>query len=515
MKTFAAIDVGSYALEMKIFEMSMKGGIKLIDSLRHQIDLGTDAYVTGKISNAKIDELCRVLKEFKDVADSLRVDDYKAYCTSAIREASNSAIILDRIRQRSGIEVDIISNSEQRFLHYKAVAYRNAATFDSNMKNSTAILDIGGSSIQISLFEDGRLVTTQNLKLGVLRLQERMNHLNARNAHYEELLGEIIDSQLSVFRKLYLKDFDLKNLILVDDYISDAVMYLDLECREGSMSIQRMSEIYDVLDQNTMSDIARILGIPEDNVTLCQISTVLLKKITELTGIVNIWIPGITLGDGMAYAYAEEHKMIPKGHDFEQDIVSSARTLSKRYMGSRKRSETLETIALNIFDSTKKIHGMSDKERLLLRISTLLHDCGKYISMVNLGECSYNIIVYSEIIGLSHHEREIVANVVKYNHMEYNYQDVCLHESDLGHDECLSIAKLTAILRLANGLDRSHKQKFKNVKISLKNDELIFTVDTQMDISLEKGLFYHRAEFFDEVFSIHPVIRQRSTYGSK
>ena len=73
----------------------------------------------------------------------------------------------------------------------------------------------------------------------------------------------------------------------------------------------------------------------------------------------------------------------------------------------------------------------------------------------------------------------------------------------------LKIAKLTAILKLANGLDRSHKQKFKDIKISLRDHELIITVNTNEDITLEKGMLGDRADFFEEVFSVRPVIKQR------
>lgn len=509
MRTFAAIDVGSYALEMKIFEMSDEKGIKLIDTLRHQIDLGTDTYIGGRVSNEKIDELCNILREFKDTCEYMKVDDYRAYGTSALREASNQAIILDRIMQRSGIKIEPLSNSEQRYLHYKAVAYRNSEAFDEALGKKTAILDIGGSSIQISLFDDGRLITTQNLKLGVLRLQERMNHLNARTRHYEELLQEIISSQLSVFKKLYLKDFVINNLILVDDYISEATIHLQNDNKKDTLDNVAINRIFEVMADLTTAEIAKELDIPEDNVNLCHISAVLLKSISDLAEIEKVWVPGVTLGDGMAYEYAEAHGLIRGGHDFERDIISSAQNLSKRFNGSRKRSETLEAIALNIFDTTKDIHGMNERDRILLRLATMLHDCGKYISMVNLGECSYNIIIYSEIIGISHKEREIVANVVKYNHQDFSYDEVFNRSTDLNREECLRISKLIALLRLANGLDRSHKQKFRDVQIELEDDELIFTVTTPVDITLEKGLFYNRAEFFEEVFSVKPVIRQK------
>ena len=191
-------------------------------------------------------------------------------------------------------------------------------------------------------------------------------------------------------------------------------------------------------------------------------------------------------------------------------MLFRSQNISKRYMGSRRRSETLEKIATTIFDSMKKVHGLGRRERLLLRIATLLHDCGKYISLVNLGECSYHIILSTEIIGLSHKEREIVANVVKYNHMDFDYKEVMGESNTIDRGAYLTIAKLTAILKVANGLDRSHKQKFKDVKAVLKERELVITVEDTVDITLEKGLFTRRSDFFEEVYSIRPVIRQRS-----
>lgn len=132
--------------------------------------------------------------------------------------------------------------------------------------------------------------------------------------------------------------------------------------------------------------------------------------------------------------------------------------------------------------------------------------------MVNLGDCSYHIIMSTEIIGLSHKEREIVANVVRYNHMPFEYYESLGKYIMLDEDAYLIIAKLTAILRVANGLDRSHKQKFKDVKTVVKDDKLVIQVNTAADITLERGLFENRADFFEEVFSIRPVIRQKKTF---
>ncbi|HJA92835.1 MAG TPA: HD domain-containing protein [Candidatus Eisenbergiella merdipullorum] len=509
VKTFAAIDVGSYELAMKIFEFSSKTGMKEIDHIRHRLDLGNDTFATGKISYEKVDELCYILREFTGIMKTYRVEGYKAYGTSAIRETENTAIVLDQIRQRTGISIDVLSNSEQRFLDYKSIALKGE-DFGKIIEKGTAIVDIGGGSIQLSLFDKDTLVATQNLRIGVLRLQELLGELNARPSKYESLLEEMIDSQLAVFKRMYLKDRDVENIIVVDDYVS-MLMQKRLAGSQsaGYVDSEGYSRFMEYLRTHSKEEAAAHFDVSEENLKLICISATLLRRVVKLMDAKLIWAPGVSLCDGIAYEYAEKNKILVPKHDFEQDIVACARNISKRFLGSKRRGETLEHICMTIFDSMKKVHGLGKRERLLLRIAALLHDCGKYISMVNLGECSYQIIMATEIIGLSHREREIVANVVRYNHQPFVYDEKLGAPTGMDNSSYLTIAKLTAILRVANGLDRSHKQKFKDFKTALKENKLIITVNTAEDITLEKGLFGAKAAFFEEVFSVRPVIRQK------
>lgn len=508
MKTFAAIDVGSYELSMKIFEISRQNGLREIDCIRHRLDLGTDTYATGKVSYGKVDELCRILREYKKIMAGYKVEDYQAYGTSAFREMENAIIVLDQIEQRTGIKIDVLSNSEQRFLDYKSIASKGKV-FNKIIEKETAILDIGGGSIQISLFVKDTLVTTQNLKLGVLRLQDKMSHLNLKPSQYETMIDEFISSQLAVFKKLYLKDRKISNIIVVDDYISAVMEHKMAKVEDACIEAAEMELFMEKVREKSIMEAAKILDMPEENIPLLYISSVLLNRIAKVMDAKMIWVPGVSLCDGIAYEYGEKTKLIKANHDFEQDIIVSAQNISKRYMGSKRRGETLEKIALTIFDSMKEIHGLGKRERLLLRLATILHDCGKYISLVKLGECSYNIIMSTEIIGLSHIERVIVANVVKYNHMDFDYYEIMGQDINLNRDDLLKIAKLTAILKITNGLDRSHKQKFKDIKAVVKEEKLIIVIDTPVDITLEKGLFYRRSDFFEEVYSVKPIIRQK------
>ena len=512
MKVFAAIDVGSYELAMKIFTINAKSGLKEIDFVRHRIELGTDTYRNGKISYDHMNELCGVLKDFKEIMRSYRVDDYRAYATSAFRESENAEIILDQIKNRTGIDISIISNSEQRFINYKAIASRGEA-FDDIIKKGTAIVDISGGSIQISLFDKALLVTTQNLELGILRLRDRLGRLQPSSIHYEELLEEVIDNQLIVFKQMFLKGRDIKNIIVVDDYVSVLLKnHKSYKENPGYSDRENYFSFVTTILHKSTADIARKLGIAQENASLMLHSAILVKHLMEAIDADLLWAPGVTICDGIAYEYAENHKLITLEHDFEKDILSCTDDISRRYLGNKKRVEAMERIALTIFDGMKRYHGLGRRERLLLQIAVKLLECGKYISFVGMGDCSYQIIMATEIIGLSENEREIVANIVRYNSVDFEYYNILGRRTTLDEKSYLIIAKLTAILRVADGLDRSNKQKFKEVKAAVRDGKLFLSVDTMEDITLERGLFGEKAKFFEEVYSIVPVIRQKKRF---
>ena len=134
----------------------------------------------------------------------------------------------------------------------------------------------------------------------------------------------------------------------------------------------------------------------------------------------------------------------------------------------------------------------------MLQIGAIIHGCGKFISTRNIGICAYNIIMATEIIGLSHEERELIAKVVRNHEDEYNY-------SDSG----TKVAKLTAMLSLANALDASHRQKLSDSRMAVKDGELIITANYMEDISLELMEVTMCENFFEEIFGIKPILKKK------
>lgn len=119
---FAAIDVGSHETAMRIYEISKKHGVHELEYLHHTARLGYETFSTRHISYHTIDKLCNILLGFKEKMMEYRIKDYMIIATSALREADNNLIVLDQVKQRTGFQIKILSNSEQRYLCYKAIA---------------------------------------------------------------------------------------------------------------------------------------------------------------------------------------------------------------------------------------------------------------------------------------------------------------------------------------------------------------------------------------------------------
>ena len=506
--TFAAIDIGSYYIAIEVFELSRKGGLKSLNRIRQNLETGRDTYALHKITMARLNELTRILNDFKQIMKEYGVSDYRACAKSAIREADNRYLVVDHIYRATGIRVDVLSNSEQRFLGYKSIASRGAE-FQTFIEKGTAIVDVGGGSIQVSLFDKDALVATQNILLGSLKIRERLASLEHETIHYDKLVDELIRKDLINFKRMYLKNRKIENIILVGDYFTNLI-FQNRNDLNKTASRETFMKWYEHVVNCPLREVADELGIPSDLSTVLIPIAVLYRQLIETLEAETIWLPGIQLTDGIAYDYGERNKIIRSSHDFEKDILQAARNISRRYASNKAHNEALIASADAIFDVVKKSSHLTPRDKLLLRVACYLHDCGKYISLVNVAECSYNIIMSTEIIGLSERERRIIANVVRYNTQELGYYRQMGANSELGTEDYMLVAQLVAIMRMANCLDQSYLQKIEELRVIKKDSELILSVAANGDFTLERGVFRENVDFFEEIFNLKPVLKMKS-----
>ncbi len=517
IKVFAAIVIGSMETEMRIYELSQRKGMKEIDCISTRLGLGEDAYSSGKLDMEKVEELCAVLNEFRQIMQGYHVDEYETVATSAFREIRSSLITRDYIENQTGMQIRVLSNSEQRFLDYKSIA-SESSFFEPIIQSGTAIVDIGGNSMQVSVFDKDKLITTQNIRIGKVLAREMYFPAAKNLKHYEAMLRELVEQEMNGFGKLYQKERQIRNLLVDDSDLLGLVRRQKEKTQASSagsssdmFNVNRKDfmDTYNMLMNMEEEDIVRQFDLTPESARMIVQSMVFCSTLMEKLGAETLWLMDVSICDGLCYDYGIRMKILRKGHNFEEDIIAASRVIAKRYKSSKQHVEHVEELCIEIFNKTRKIHGLGQRERLLLQIAAILHDCGKYISLTNYYECVYNIVMATEIIGLSHRERRMIATIVRFDTAEFGYYDDWFRSTGVTREEYIIITKLTAILRIANALDRSCTQKCRGASVTVKNDQLQISVATQEDLTLEALTLEQRADFFEEVFSIRPVIRQK------
>ena len=276
--TFAAIDIGTYDVTLEIFEISKKAGIHSIDTVRHRLELGRDTYACGKIGPEMVEELCRILQDFVRIMDGYRVDASRVIATSSLREAENNLFVLGKIRQMTGLQVEILSNSEQRFLSYKAIASIESR-FNKMIEKGTAIVDVDGGSTQISLFDKAALVTTQNIRMGNLRVRERLQPVIGETTHYERLVEELIQNRIYSFRKMYLKDRKIENIVLNGDFITETVFRGTVDRENRTLTREEFQNWYQTVVGYSPTELAVKLDVPIEFSSLLRPSAIIYHRL--------------------------------------------------------------------------------------------------------------------------------------------------------------------------------------------------------------------------------------------
>ena len=477
-KTFAAINVGSNEISMKICEITPRKGARELDTVKTIIELGSDTYNKGYIEENNLNKLCDTLLKFRRKMKEYDVSDYRAYASSAVREAENASMIIERIKMCTDFDVQILSNSEQRFMNYKAFVATGMDVDVATHKNN-ALLDIGAGSLQISIFDRRNLVQTQNLPIGAVRIRDYLTRFGSDTVDLETLMEEYASNAIIEFRNLFLNDKDIKSIIAIGDGINNLKKVGPELSIANSISREQFRILYKRVVDIKPEDLAERYGIPYERATLMLPMAIIYQSFLDNSRAEEILTPNVIFCDGIIADYMDKQGTFLMDKNFDQDILASVNTIAKKYKVNRAHVQNVSDNALAIFDSIRKLHGLGKRERLQLQIAAILHNCGKFVNMKDVSLISYHIVMATEILGLSHKEREEIANAVYYNGF---YLPSELRASGrIGSADYMKVAKLTAILRLADVLDKSYKQKITNLRISLHDNTLVIYTDTLED----------------------------------
>ena len=163
------IDVGAHSIRLDIFEVSKKNGISLLESLSRTINLGYDVFRHGQVSPETLARLSSMLSDFALKLAEYRITFCRVVATSAIREAFNRDLVINRIRNDAGLELEVLETPEEIRITYLAMREALRRRFDFGMLSGIGLM-IGTGSLQIFYFAHGLMRFCEEIPLGTTRL---------------------------------------------------------------------------------------------------------------------------------------------------------------------------------------------------------------------------------------------------------------------------------------------------------------------------------------------------------
>ena len=499
----AVIDLGSSAARMVIAEVSPDGSIRVIESLNKPVALGKDVFVSRRISRAAALEAIEILQGFTDLMRQYRVTNCRAVGTSALREAADRETFLDRIYMRTGIEVEVIEGIEENRLVYGAV---QKVLGDRLAEEDAFLIEVGSGDTDITLLRKGKVVMAHTIRSGSLRLLRERGDLDAdRAAAVRGLRQRVKNAAEGLSREFALGH--------VENYVALGSEARFLAGRVGKDFVPRCAAVAPEdfrrflrhVAAMSPDDIVEELNIPYADAETLVPALIIYERFLQITTPTRILVPMVSMRDGLLLEMAD--MLAETGEsDFTKQILASAQALGQKYRYDEAHALHVTQMAMSLFDFTQEDHGLGRRERALMEVAAVLHDIGTFVSASGHHKHGQYLVKNSEIFGLRRNDLAIVGNVVRYHrralpdtrHPEY---------APLSREDRVKVSKLAAILRVADALDRGHRQHVRRLSFRSEGDDFTINVGGNVDLSLERAGLPGKADLFAQVFGYDVVLR--------
>jgi len=290
----AAIDIGSNAARLLISEVTVddKGAAKFnkIDLIRVPLRLGFDVFEKGEISTHRIDMISQTMKAYKHLLNIYEVKHLKACATSAMRDAKNGIAVIKKIKKETGIEIEIISGSDEA-----AFIYENHIAENLDKEHSYLYIDVGGGSTELTFFSNNKLVFKDSYNIGTIRL--------LKNKVSEDLWDEMKES-------IKLKTKGHKEVTAIGSGGNINKIFSLSKTKEGKpLSIELLRDYYKELSNVSLDDRINIYKLKEDRADVIVPALQIYINVMRWAGAIEIYVPRIGLADGLIQHLYEEIKL--------------------------------------------------------------------------------------------------------------------------------------------------------------------------------------------------------------
>ena len=504
MQTIAAIDVGSNAIRMMVGRFNETRKLEVLENIRLPVRLGTDAFGSGHLQEVTIQQTVNAFRHFQRVASDLEVTKVRAIATSAMREATNGDILIDRVLRATEIGIETISGEEEARLIHLAVASM------INLRGKHAVLiDIGGGSVEVTIAEDKKVISTESYNIGTVRLLEKLNgesksffSLAAPKHPLSLLIREYAEAaRQRIDREIGHAKVDV--CAATGGNVEELGRLRQKLFKRDSDKLITMGELQDLIEElsnMSVKDRIRKLKLRSDRADVILPAAIVLHLIAREAGVKQVAIPGVGLKDGLLLDIAADMKL-SQGMPRREQVWESALRLGHKYQFDANHARLTARLAGHLFDQSTELHHLSQDERLLLEVGALLHDIGHFINTIDHDKHGYYILEANPLIGLNEHQQEIVASLIRYHRSSFPSPED-LNFRALPQNDRATVTKLCALIRLADGMDVSHAQPVSDAMLTPRKNGWLLTLHGRGDLMLEKWALNKRRTLFQEIFGV-------------
>jgi exopolyphosphatase/guanosine-5'-triphosphate,3'-diphosphate pyrophosphatase len=478
----AAIDIGTNSIRLVVAEVEPDGSYRILDEEREMTRLGSGVYRTGRLSAAAMDRALAALGRMKAIVDGFAVSELRCVATAAVREAVNGGAFRREAQRRFKLRIELITAEEEAQL-----AFQSAVRHFDVGRRPVAIADIGGGSLEVILAAGAAIEQVVSLPLGAVRLTERYGRSDPwRDKHWRALrrrIRRVLESQLGT------PPFQPELLIGSGGTFTN-IAEMIMADRQGETgpahgyAIARadLDALVDRLREMPLALRRELPGLNPRRADIIVAGAAAVARLARRLGVREILVNERGIRDGLLLSMIGERLPRPA----PVDRMEAVRAFARKCRSNERHDRHIADLAGRIFDGVRVRLELPEAARDLLVAGALLHDVGYLISHSGHHKHAYHLILHGDIRGFSGREIELIANIARY-HRRAPPRKSHANFARLDRADRRLVRVLAGIVRVADGLDRTHTQRVSDVRCAWRGGRLRLLLTARSDPRIEIG----------------------------
>jgi len=503
----AAIDAGSNAVRLSVARAYSALDIEPLHSERYSLRLGEGVFLRHQFSEEVLKKAVKAFRHFREVMDEFGVTRYRAVATSATREARNREAFVRRIRQKTGIILEVINAAEESRLGREAVL---AALGPETPPR--CIADLGGGSLEITILKDHSVEQTAQLPVGSVRLMTTLNLPGVIRPAQEEQVRRYVRALLE--SKLTPRPILGESVAAALGGNAETLAIVAPGPREHGLPTLELSllreRLPDILERDVRERM-KTYAVRRDRADVMGIAALTLITLGRYLNLRSFSIPGVGVREGLLDDIAREAFSRKEPHHYNavaRQLLVGTRSFARRLGYEQQHAEHVRELSIQLFDQLQPVHHMPAHSRVLLEAGALLHDIGHMISHRGHHKHGEYLAMNGDIPGLEGRDRAAVAALVRYHNRKSQPAGHHAAYSSLNNADKRITRRLAAILRIAESLDHSHRQRAVKIRASFQRGAVSLQVHARGDAAEDLRDANRSAELFEKEFHVRLYFRQ-------